>query len=84
MTDIVERLRDGGICQGEPCRIKETASGCDCAEAADEIEWLRANLLVMAQRLDTWKDRYETEHNAHLATISECGRVLAEAGLNRT
>jgi chromosome segregation ATPase len=41
MTDIVERLREAKMCQGTPCRIKDAQSGCECAEAADEIERLR-------------------------------------------
>jgi hypothetical protein len=44
MTDIVERLRQGDMCQGSSCRIKEAASGCVCAEAANEIERLRKEL----------------------------------------
>jgi hypothetical protein len=39
-TDLVTRLRQG--CGGEPCRMMEARSGCTCAEAADEIERLRA------------------------------------------
>lgn len=40
--DIVARLRDAEPCaDGHPCKAKEAASGCCCAEAADEIERLR-------------------------------------------
>jgi hypothetical protein len=44
MTDIVERLRRGTPCIGSegPCEVRDTRSGCECAEAADEIERLRA------------------------------------------
>jgi hypothetical protein len=41
-TDLVTRLRQG--CGGEPCRMMEARSGCTCAEAADEIERLHAEL----------------------------------------
>lgn len=37
--DLVERLRSG-IC-AERCRVMNKASGCECAEAAGEIELLR-------------------------------------------
>ena len=40
-TDIVSRLRSGEACVTDPCRVKEAASGCLCAAAADEIERLR-------------------------------------------
>lgn len=40
MIDIADRMRDSPPCL-EPCRIRNTESGCMCAEAADEIERLR-------------------------------------------
>jgi len=39
INNIVELLREG-IC-GDPCRVRDSASGCWCAEAADEIQRLR-------------------------------------------
>jgi hypothetical protein len=44
MSDIVDRLRDGEICAGNQCRVREAASGCACAAAIDEIGRLRAAL----------------------------------------
>ena len=42
MTDIVERLRDRGkTCGIDRCSVRDAASGCTCAIAADEIERLR-------------------------------------------
>lgn len=41
-ADILPRLRSGEACVNDPCRVKEAASGCLCAAAADEIERLRA------------------------------------------
>lgn len=38
--DIVIRLRRGGGCT-DVCRVQDAASGCECAESADEIEHLR-------------------------------------------
>jgi hypothetical protein len=38
--DLVERLRTGTDC-ADPCRVKDARSGCLCAEAADEIAFLR-------------------------------------------
>lgn len=38
--DIVIWLRRGGGCT-DVCRVQNAASGCGCAEAADEIERLR-------------------------------------------
>lgn len=54
MSDIVERLRSGSICSdihdtGSCCRVMEARSGCECAEAADEIERLRAGLFDCMQ-----------------------------------
>lgn len=44
MTDIVERLRDGGeTCGIQRCTTRE-AKGCTCAEAANVIERLRESL----------------------------------------
>lgn len=40
-ADVVERLRSGNECH-DPCKVREARSGCLCAEAADEIERLRA------------------------------------------
>lgn len=40
-ADIVTRLRAGEACRDDPCRVKEAASGCLCATAADKIERLR-------------------------------------------
>jgi hypothetical protein len=56
MMDIVERLRRGEPCDGgNQCRIMEASSGCTCAEAADEIERLRA---VLKDRLVLLQDAY--------------------------
>ena len=42
MSDLVERLRAGEACSEisaeYACAVKNAASGCQCAEAADEIE----------------------------------------------
>ena len=52
MTDIVERLRDGGeTCGIQRCITREARSGCTCAEAADEIERLREALLQIAGKV---------------------------------
>ena len=40
MSDLVERFRRGEPCDDRKCRVMEAASGCMCAEAADEIERL--------------------------------------------
>jgi hypothetical protein len=54
MSDIVERLRKGGPCieaagcdGGGPCKVMNASSGCACAEAADTITFLRAELEKM-------------------------------------
>lgn len=43
---LLHRLRTGALCQQEGCRchVIEARSGCQCAEAADEIEQLRGLL----------------------------------------
>jgi hypothetical protein len=45
MSDIVERLRDKNCCD---------ASNCNCDEAADEIEKLRAALQGLVSDLDDY------------------------------
>jgi hypothetical protein len=57
MNDIVERLRAGEAC-GEisseyACAVKNAASGCQCAEAADEIERLNSDLSDAVTDLNT-------------------------------
>jgi hypothetical protein len=63
MTDIVQRLRSGEVCINNPCRMMDARSGCACAEAADEIERLRAER-------DDWFDGarkdYLDERNARM------------------
>ncbi len=47
-SDIVERLRQGEPCTdasgNNACRVKDAASGCTCAVAADTITTLRAEV----------------------------------------
>lgn len=47
LMDIRFRLRMG-ICN-DKCRVRDAKSGCACAEAADEIEWLRAEVQRIAR-----------------------------------
>lgn len=55
MTDIVERLRGGEPCWdamgGGACRVRNAASGCACAMAADEITRLRDGMQAMANAM---------------------------------
>ena len=44
MIDVTEHLRKGLPCQPNVCRFMDARSGCTCAEAADEIDRLRATL----------------------------------------
>ena len=53
-TDIVARLRQG--CFSDPCRMMEARSGCTCAEAADEIERLRATLREIRRDIEEAAD----------------------------
>jgi hypothetical protein len=46
-SSILERLR-AGICD-DTCRVKNAASGCACAEAADRIAQLEAALRPFAE-----------------------------------
>jgi hypothetical protein len=51
MSDIVERLRRGAPCNdnGIRCRVLDAKSGCECAEAADEIERLQRAVQELSQ-----------------------------------
>jgi len=41
VSDLAKRMRAGEPCHGnDSCRVKEAASGCLCAQVADEIEAL--------------------------------------------
>ena len=64
MSDIVARLR---ACHG----IKADDPECCCAEAADEIERLRAEVAE-------WKERYEGERRDHETTIAHCDKIMNE------
>ncbi len=59
-SDIVERLRAGEACSEisaeYACAVKNAASGCQCAEAADEIERLRA---LYDEAMTCWKQTTE-------------------------
>ena len=46
---LAQRLRTG-ICD-QPCKAKEARSGCECAEAADEIERLTAAHAALVEAL---------------------------------
>jgi len=70
MSDIVERLRVG-ICY-QQCRVKDTASGCECAEAAARIQQLEAALKMFACACA----------DEHLCSVPEnCRNYLARAAL---
>jgi hypothetical protein len=52
MSEIVERLRYGEPCIescGDRCKVRDTRSGCTCAEAADEITRLEARVKEMEE-----------------------------------
>lgn len=53
MSDLVERLRAGIENCGDRCKVREAKSGCECAEAADEIERLRAEVISLRTQLLT-------------------------------
>ena len=43
MSEIVKMLRSGTVCE-DPCRVMDARSGCVCAEAADTITRLQAEV----------------------------------------
>ena len=57
MSDIVEKLRAGEICSEisaeYACGVKNAASGCQCATAADRIEQLESDLSDALTDLNT-------------------------------
>lgn len=38
-----------------PCQVEDAASGCECAEARDEITRLRANLDRITLKTERWR-----------------------------
>jgi hypothetical protein len=88
MTDIVERLRKGlELCHATgKCRIMDARSGCECAEAADEIERLRAALrapvdftdddLVTGDFQQLWADARKRIWRMRMGKC-KCGGMLA-------
>jgi hypothetical protein len=67
MTDIVERLR-AGIC-GDPCKVKDARSGCECAEAADEIERLRTGYVNQGKPLASYFGVVDREDATNIARM---------------
>lgn len=67
MSEIKERLR-ASIC-GDKCRFMEARLGCECAEAADTIEALRAE----NERLREQRDEFTAwlEETGNLETYGE-------------
>lgn len=78
MTDIAKYMRKGGPCveHGQKCRVMDAASGCACASAADEIEFLREG-----KKLVIWKHRdaaariEQLEAEAKTRTLEHLGQV---------
>lgn len=78
MSKLVDRFRAGGPCEDGKdltvCKVRDAASGCICAEAADTIEDLEL------RRPKGWEWFKEVVFKAHEATFlkSEIGRLEAE------
>lgn len=69
--DLAKRLRDGGdTCGIERCRIRDAASGCLCAIAADRIEALEAANLK--QSLIT------VDHLSRIEALEAALRLIAQ------
>lgn len=70
MGDIVERLRNGYPCleggSDHTCRVRNAASGCLCATAADTITRLRAEV--------------DRKDKALLAALNDLSERLTESG----
>ena len=75
MTDIVERLRSGDVCDQSDstrCKVMNAKSGCDCAEAADTITALR-------DELNRWLTGEEIRAmQAEVAKERDCGQHYRE------
>jgi hypothetical protein len=72
MSDIVERLRDKHCCD---------ASKCNCDEAADEIEKLRAALRLAVDAIEHWASYaspYFQEKHDLAADLREFRAALGE------
>ncbi|MGI4800868.1 MAG: hypothetical protein ACRYG8_43965 [Janthinobacterium lividum] len=76
--DVVVRLRRGGGC-ADVCRTQNAASGCECAEAADEIERLRFEAASWKGQMEgceiQWR-RASAEAKAFFAQILELEEQL--------
>lgn len=89
MDDIVKSLRKGVPCieaagceVSGPCKIMNAHSGCACAEAADEIERLRAG----NRDLQLWWDNLRPDHarlEAENAKLREAVSWLANLDMDR-
>lgn len=78
---VLKRLRDGAPCsesQGEPCKWRGAAGGCDCTIAADEIDRLTAEISSLRAVLQLIDDYYQTggelmSHVSHIAQDALAG-----------
>ncbi len=63
MSDIAAYMRLGGPCieNNAKCRTMDDASGCACAQAADEIERLRAFVEAVVRHVGKACDDYLAE-----------------------
>lgn len=58
-NDLLQRLRTGALCEQEGCRchVINARSGCQCAEAADEIERLQRQVDALSIHASKWVTR---------------------------
>ena len=58
MTDIAAYMHLGGPCieNNAKCRTMDAASGCACAQAADEIDHLRAEIERLESVMEPWRN----------------------------
>ncbi len=93
MSDVIAKLRYGDPCWdaagGGACRVRDAASGCLCAIAANEIESLRAGNCDLQLHFDVLKadyDRLRLKVEPLRAALEQISRmkVCRNAAINQT
>lgn len=81
MSDIADRMRAGLPCVANncECKVKNAESGCECAEAADEITRLRAENERLRKALEMFACDCTLE--GRCAVPDNCRNFLARRAL---
>lgn len=80
---LIASLREGLCIENDRCRVRNAASGCDCAIIADfiegqaaEIERLGLEVEELRAEVELWKDREASQRQALDETIKHYDEML--------